>query len=130
MSDIKAEGFKSAPVFASLQQSLSALSPEAKAKLIKQVKGVFEFTIKNSQGKSELFTVDLKKEGNVKQGKGTGKPDVSIAMEDEDFVSLSSGKLNGQKAFLSGKLKLKGQMGLATKLDGVFKQLSKKDSKL
>jgi putative sterol carrier protein len=36
----------------------------------------------------------------------------------------------GQKAYMSGKLKIKGQMMLATKLDTVFKQLAGDKSKL
>jgi 3-hydroxyacyl-CoA dehydrogenase/3a,7a,12a-trihydroxy-5b-cholest-24-enoyl-CoA hydratase len=36
-------------------------------------------------------------------------------------VDLANGKLNGQKAFMSGKLKLKGNMMLATRLDTVLK---------
>lgn len=36
----------------------------------------------------------------------------------------------GQKAYMSGKLKIKGQMMLATKLDTVFKELAGDKSKL
>jgi hypothetical protein len=35
-----------------------------------------------------------------------------------------STQLNGQKAFMTGKLKTKGNMMLATKLDGVLKVCS------
>jgi SCP-2 sterol transfer family len=38
--------------------------------------------------------------------------------------------LLGQKAFMSGKLKIRGQMMLATKLDTVFKQLAPAKAKL
>jgi putative sterol carrier protein len=39
-------------------------------------------------------------------------------------------RIIGQKAFMSGKLKIKGQMMLATKLDTVFKQLAGDKAKL
>lgn len=96
MSDIKVAGFQSSEVFATLKQSVDALSPEAKAKLIKQVNGIFEFVIKNAEGKSETFTVDLKKEGEVVKGKGKNKADAIININDADFVQLASGKLNGK----------------------------------
>lgn len=57
-------------------------------------------------------------EGPVKQGT---KADVTINTSDDTFVDMADGKLNGQKAFMSGKLKVKGNIMLATKLDGVLK---------
>ncbi|KAF7723222.1 hypothetical protein EC973_002160 [Apophysomyces ossiformis] len=130
MSDIKVPGFQSSEVFATLKTSFDGLSPDAKQKLLKQVKGIFEFTITNAEKKTETFTVDLKKDGAVIKGKGANKADAVISISDADFVELASGKLNGQKAFMSGKLKIKGQMMLATKLDTVFKQLAGNKSKL
>ncbi len=38
-----------------------------------------------------------------------------------DRLTLPPLQLNGQKAFMTGKLKTKGNMMLATKLDGVLK---------
>src|SRR6266508_2578758 len=37
-----------------------------------------------------------------------------------DRPDMTGGKLNGQMAFMSGKLKLKGDMGLAMKLGSLF----------
>ncbi|KAI9007477.1 SCP2 sterol-binding domain-containing protein [Phycomyces nitens] len=130
MSDIKTAGFKSSEIFASLKAAFDGQTPEAKAKLIKQVNGIFEFVIKNAEGKTETFTIDLKKAGSVQKGKGAAKPDAILSLSDADFLDLAGGKLNGQKAFMSGKLKIKGQMMLATKLDTVFKQLGGEKSKL
>lgn len=96
MSDIKTPGFQSSEVFATLKQSVDALPADAKAKLIKQVNGIFEFVVKNADGKTETFTVDLKKDGSVVKGKGANKPDAVISISDADFVQLASGKLNGK----------------------------------
>ncbi|KAG2184477.1 hypothetical protein INT43_000386 [Umbelopsis isabellina] len=130
MSDIKTPGFQSSEVFAQIKESFDALPADQKAKLLKQVNGVFEFVIKNDENKEETFTVDLKKEGSVKKGKGSTKADAIISLSDANFIELASGKLNGQKAFMSGKLKIRGQMMLATKLDTVFKQLAPAKAKL
>jgi putative sterol carrier protein len=39
---------------------------------------------------------------------------------DDTFVELADGKLDGQKAFMTGKLKTKGNMMMATKLGPVL----------
>jgi putative sterol carrier protein len=43
-------------------------------------------------------------------------PNCTVTMAEPDFLDLVSGKLNGQMAFLTGKLKVAGDMGLALKL--------------
>jgi putative sterol carrier protein len=66
----------------------------------------------------------LKKTGAVKKGEAKSlglKPDVTIILSDETFVEIADGKTTGQKAFMTGALKTKGNMMLATKLDGVLK---------
>ena len=50
------------------------------------------------------------------------KPDVTLSLKDDDLVALMTGKLNPQKAFFQGKLKVQGNMGLAMKLQEFQKQ--------
>ena len=55
---------------------------------------------------------------------GTGAPEdpnITITMNPDDFVDLATGKLDGTMAFMSGKLKIKGDMGLAMKLQGLLR---------
>lgn len=59
-----------------------------------------------------------------------GKADVTISMTDSDLVDLMEGKLNAQKAFFQGKLKIKGNMGLAMKLQEFQKQAAQLKAKL
>ena len=63
----------------------------------------------------------MKQTGTVYKGPAKPKADVTIILADDTFTQLAEGKLDGQKAFMTGKLKTKGNMMLATKLDGVLK---------
>ena len=47
-------------------------------------------------------------------------PTLTINMSGQDWLDMVGGKLSGQMAFMSGKLKLKGDMGLAMKIGGMF----------
>ena len=86
-----------------------------------QTNAVFEFHVKNAGGKELVQTIDLKKDATVYEGPAKGKADCIINLGDDTFADLADGKLNGQKAFMSGRLKVKGNIMLATKLDAVLK---------
>jgi len=120
MSDIKAPGFKASDRIAAIADAFSTLSDSDKQAQIKKTNGVFQFQIKNGEGKEENWTIDLKKEGTVYKGPAKGKADVTIILSDDTFVDLAEGRLDGQKAFMTGKLKTKGNMMLATKLGPVL----------
>ena len=47
-------------------------------------------------------------------------PNLTLSMSSQDWLDMIGGKLNGQMAFMSGKLKLKGDMGLAMKIGSIF----------
>lgn len=55
----------------------------------------------------------------VSPGPGTS-PSLTLAMAAQDWLDMVSGKEAGQALFLSGKLKLKGDMGLAMRLGSMF----------
>lgn len=60
-------------------------------------------------------------DGNVSVNEGPAEnPSITLTATDENWMQIVTGKLSGQTAFLTGKLKIKGDMGLAMKLQSVF----------
>ena len=57
---------------------------------------------------------------NVEEG-SHDSPSMTLPMEATDFVDMTSGKLDGMSAFMSGKLKITGDMGLAMKMQSLFR---------
>ena len=47
-------------------------------------------------------------------------PSLTLQMTGQDWLDMLSGKQSGQMLFMSGKLKLKGDMSLAMKLASLF----------
>jgi putative sterol carrier protein len=47
---------------------------------------------------------------------GVEKPDVTFTVTSTDWLTIAEGKLNAMNAFMAGKLKIAGDMGLAMKV--------------
>jgi putative sterol carrier protein len=66
------------------------------------------------------WTVDVQ-DGKVSVSQnGDAEPDVTISTSDENFEKLVNGELNPTTAYMTGKLKIKGDMGAAMKLQKLF----------
>jgi putative sterol carrier protein len=60
-------------------------------------------------------------DGKFKMGKGKiENPDVTFIASDKTWVALSNGTLSGTWAYLTGRLKIRGDKGLAKKLGEIF----------
>jgi putative sterol carrier protein len=64
-------------------------------------------------GKWVLLIKD--RDAQVREGT-VDDPRITLKMKDTDYVSLVNGDLSGQKAFMSGKLRFKGDMNTGMKL--------------
>jgi len=76
---------------------------------------------------SYLFDIDgagtwkvAVQDGNVNVTEGTADADVTIMASEETFEKLVSGEQNPTSAYMTGKLKVKGDMGAAMKLQKLF----------
>ena len=69
--------------------------------------------------------MDLKN-GGGSCGQGAspgGDPDCTMTLNAETFGEMFAGKLNPTSAFMSGKLKIKGDLPLAMKLEKLMKKM-------
>ena len=117
------------PSSAAFDAIASALSSDAERKdAIKKGGAIFAFTLKNEQGEQESWHIDLKETGTV--GKGLApegkKPGVNLILADDQFAKLIAGKANAQKLYMSGKLKVKGDVMKATKMEPILKKAQTK----
>jgi putative sterol carrier protein len=51
---------------------------------------------------------------------------VTLSLADEDFGKLVAGQANAQRLFMSGKLKIKGDVMKATKMEPILKKAQTK----
>jgi putative sterol carrier protein len=62
------------------------------------------------------------KDGTGEAGAGApDSPNTTISMSGDDFVGLATGKLDPTMAFMTGKLKVRGDMALAMKLQNLLR---------
>jgi len=59
-------------------------------------------------------------DGKVAVTEGAGEADTTIQTSEENFLAITRGELNPTTAYMTGKLKIKGDMGAAMKLQKLF----------
>lgn len=99
----------------------SALSED----VVKQIGGIYQFTVKGKE--DSVWYIDLKSgAGSAGHGEPPTKADVTFTTDTDSFVKMFTGSLKPTAAFMSGKLRLKGDMGLAMKLEKLLGQMKSK----
>ena len=59
-------------------------------------------------------------DGKVTVAEGGGEADATISASEETFGKIAAGEQNATTAYMTGKLKIKGDMGAAMKLQKLF----------
>jgi putative sterol carrier protein len=59
-------------------------------------------------------------DSGVQVTEGNGDADCTITVSEENFEKIAAGELNPTTAYMTGKLKIKGDMGAAMKLQKLF----------
>ena len=66
-----------------------------------------------------MWKVDVS-DGNVSVTEGESDADVTIRASEDTFQAIASGEQNPTTAYMTGKLKVEGDMGAALKLQKLF----------
>lgn len=125
---LKNSAFPSSEVFDMLNSVLKSSDAERKDAM-KTGNGIYAFTLKNKACDTESWHIDLKEKGEVFKGL-PAKPTVLLTLSDDDFQKLITGKANAQRLFMGGKLKLKGDVMKAAKMEPILNKAKAAKPKL
>ncbi|XP_059214069.1 hydroxysteroid dehydrogenase-like protein 2 [Centropristis striata] len=92
--------------------------------VVKSTQGIYQFDLSGEH--SGVWFLDLKSgAGCAGQGQPPVKADVVMTMDSNDFSKMFAGKLKPTLAFMAGKLRIKGDMTLAIKLEKLMGTMNK-----
>ena len=88
----------------------------------------FQFNLTKDGKPVCVWTADNKtsKDVNIYRSVPQGiKPDVTATVEDDDLLKILTGRVNPQRLFMMGRVKVKGNIMLLQKLNGLWSQFQK-----
>lgn len=98
---------------------VEALPGKFNAEAAGGVDAVFQFDISGDQA-GQYYVIIRGDTCEISEG-NHDTPHVTFSMADNDFIEMMTGKISGQEAFFSGKLRVSGDLMLAQKLERFFK---------
>jgi putative sterol carrier protein len=101
-----------------VKETFDAMPSKFRPDKAQGVNAVIQYEIAGDQGGQWHAVI---KDGTCTVESGPApNPNLTLNMASQDWLDMIAGKLSGQMAFMSGKLKLKGDMGLAMKIGSMF----------
>lgn len=103
-----------------VKEIFTQMSQNLNADAAKGMSSTIQFNLTGDGGGNYNVAI---KDGACTVSEGSAaSPNMTMTMAAQDYVDMIMGKLNGQMAFMSGKLKIAGDMGLAMKMQSLFKR--------
>ncbi|XP_059122920.1 stomatin-like protein 1 isoform X2 [Peromyscus eremicus] len=103
---------------------LTALQPFLSEALVSQVGACYQFNVILPGGTQSVYFLDLTAgQGRVGHGAPDGIPDVVVEMAEADLQALLCRELRPLGAYMSGRLKVKGDLAVVMKLEAVLRAL-------
>jgi putative sterol carrier protein len=94
----------------------SSFKPEAAQGL----DAVYQFDL-SGDGGGKWYVVIKNQTCEVHEG-GHPSPSVTLSMTAQDYVDMINGQANGQVLFMTGRLRIAGDLGLAIRMQSLFQQ--------
>jgi len=91
---------------------------------IEGVSATYLFDISGDDGGAWQLHI---KDGSASVKEGADQVDCTLQMALDVFHQFMQGKLNGTVAFMTGKLKIKGDIGKALKIESILRQYDVKE---
>ena len=115
-------------LYTSVPQVFERINAIANADMVKKVNACYVFEFESGKGK---YYINFK-EGDGQAGEGDMpnkadgfRPDVKITMNKENMLKMFNGELKPASAFMTGKLKLSGDLSKALALESILTAASK-----
>lgn len=106
-----------------LAKTFSAIRSMITEGVVKSIQAVYIFDLKDA-GK---YVVDLKNlPGSCGSISADTEADVTMTLDHDDFIKMFAGQMNPTSAFMTGRLKVTGDLSLAMKLEQLIKSLQAK----
>ncbi|HLG10046.1 MAG TPA: SCP2 sterol-binding domain-containing protein [Gaiellaceae bacterium] len=100
---------------ASVQEFFDGLAARVSADRIAGMTNTYVFDIEGAG----IWTVAIA-DGAIDVSEGAGDADCTLSATEESFEKIVAGEQNATTAYMTGKLKIKGDMGAAMKLQKIF----------
>ena len=101
-----------------VKETFDAMGSRFRAEKASGTNATIQYDVKGDDGGTWHAVI---KDGACTVNPGpAANPNLTLEIAGQDWLDMLSGKQSGQMLFMSGKLKVKGDMGLAMKLGSMF----------
>jgi putative sterol carrier protein len=102
------------------QEYFAAMPASFQPDVAAKVRATYQFDLGGEGGGQWFVRIH---DGTLEVGVGEkAEPDVTVRAAAKDYVAIAEGRMNPMLALATGKFKIKGNMGLAMKLQQLFKR--------
>jgi putative sterol carrier protein len=101
-----------------VSEIFGAMSSQLESQDLADMEATIQFELSGDNGGNWYAAINGGK-ANVQEGKAEA-PTATVKMDGDDFVAMTSGKLNAVNAFMMGKIKVEGDLNTVMKFQSMM----------